>query len=112
MHKLDEVLDASRFGTLETVADGVGLVYGAANVGLIWGNGAVLAVDTGSSQSGTKMIEALRRVSDDPVQHIVYTHGHVDHVGGASTFVQEARSRGRPRPTGGVTSVPCSWRSR
>jgi len=99
VHKPDEVLDPSRFGTLETVTDGVGLVYGAANVGLVWGGGAALAVDTGSSQSGTKMIEALRRVSDEPVQHIVYTHGHVDHVGGASTFVQEARSRGRPRPT-------------
>ena len=96
MQKLDEVLDASRFGTLETVVDGVGIVYGPSNVGLVWGHGAALAIDTGSLQSGTKIIEALRRASDEPVQHIVYTHGHVDHVGGASTFVQEARSRGRP----------------
>ena len=29
MQKLDEVLDASRFGTLETVVDGVGIVRGA-----------------------------------------------------------------------------------
>jgi alkyl sulfatase BDS1-like metallo-beta-lactamase superfamily hydrolase len=99
VQKPDQVLDPSRSGTLEVVADGIGLVYGAANVGLVWGGGAALAIDTGSPQSGTRMIEALRRVSDEPVQHIVYTHGHVDHVGGASTFVQEARGRGRPRPT-------------
>jgi glyoxylase-like metal-dependent hydrolase (beta-lactamase superfamily II) len=99
LSKLDDVLDASRYGTLETVVEGVGIVYGPSNVGLVWGNGAALAIDTGSLQSGTKIIEALRRASDEPVQHIVYTHGHVDHVGGASTFVQEARSRGRPRPT-------------
>ncbi|HKC49360.1 MAG TPA: hypothetical protein VKF60_01105, partial [Myxococcota bacterium] len=63
MQKHDDVLDASRFGTLETVVDGVGIVYGPSNVGLVWGNGAALAVDTGSLQSGTKIIEALRRAS-------------------------------------------------
>ena len=90
MQKLDDVLDPSRFGTLETVCDGVGLVYGPSNVGLVWGNGAALAVDTGSLQSGTKIIEALRRASDEPVQHIIYTHGHVDHVGGASTAPRDS----------------------
>ena len=45
-----------------------------------------------------QVLRALRGWSDDPVGTIAYTHGHVDHVGGAGAIVAEAVERGRPRP--------------
>ena len=43
-------------------------------------------------------LTSLRTWSNDPVDTIVYTHGHVDHVGGARTFLDEASERGDPQP--------------
>jgi alkyl sulfatase BDS1-like metallo-beta-lactamase superfamily hydrolase len=44
------------------------------------------------------VVEALRGESADPVAHVVYTHGHVDHVGGAPALLADAEARGHARP--------------
>ena len=46
------------------------------------GDGLVL-IDSGGMLTAQRTHEDLRRLSDDPVHTVVYTHGHVDHVMGA-----------------------------
>jgi alkyl sulfatase BDS1-like metallo-beta-lactamase superfamily hydrolase len=61
--------------------------------------GAGLVVFDASGQwSGRAVVQALRRWSADPVDTIVYTHGHVDHVGGSGAFVADAARNGSRRP--------------
>ena len=44
------------------------------------------------------MVEAVRGWRKDRFNTIVYTHGHLDHVGGCGAFVADAATRGDPRP--------------
>ena len=63
-------------------------------------------VDTSTSFMAPACRTSLRAWSNDPVDTIIYTHGHVDHVGGAQTFLDEANERGDPRP--GASATPTS----
>ena len=58
----------------------------------------ILLVDTSMANNGAPIVEELRKRTDLPVHTIVYTHGHVDHVGGADAFLKDAEARGHPRP--------------
>ena len=44
------------------------------------------------------MVETVRGWRKDRFNTIVYTHGHLDHVGGCGAFLADAASRGHPRP--------------
>jgi alkyl sulfatase BDS1-like metallo-beta-lactamase superfamily hydrolase len=61
------------------------------------GEGLVL-FDASSRHTGPAVTEALRRWSTDPVDTLVYTHGHVDHVGGSGPLVADGRARGHRDP--------------
>lgn len=67
-------------------------------VALLTEEGIVL-VDTSLAGNGAQIVEELRKRTDLPVHTIVYTHGHIDHVGGAEAFLRDAAERGYPRPT-------------
>ncbi|MBK1787544.1 alkyl sulfatase dimerization domain-containing protein [Prauserella cavernicola] len=54
--------------------------------------------DASSSSSGTEVVAALREWSDDPVHTVVYTHGHLDHVGGGAAVRADAERRGEQAP--------------
>jgi glyoxylase-like metal-dependent hydrolase (beta-lactamase superfamily II) len=43
-------------------------------------------------------VAALSKWSADPVDTIVYTHGHLDHVGGSAAFVAHAEQAEARRP--------------
>ncbi len=58
----------------------------------------LVCIDASGVQSGTAVVEALRTWSDAPVHSLVYTHGHLDHVGGSGAFMADADRRGGPRP--------------
>lgn len=45
-----------------------------------------LVVDTGSPFTAATIRDAITGWADDPVRTIVYTHGHIDHVMGASVI--------------------------
>lgn len=86
-------------GTVEPLGDGLAQFHGFCNVGLAWGGGASLVVDTSNAMLGPKAASGLAEATDDPLAYVVYTHGHVDHVGGAPAFLASAEERGHPRPT-------------
>ena len=59
----------------------------------------LMCFDASGAQSGTKVVEAIRTWSSAPISHLVYTHGHLDHVGGSGAFLADSTSRGTRRPT-------------
>ncbi|GAB3571027.1 alkyl/aryl-sulfatase [Amycolatopsis endophytica] len=61
------------------------------------GEGLVL-FDASHAATGTQVVAALRGWSDAPVHTLVYTHGHLDHVGGGAAVLADARRRGDPAP--------------
>jgi alkyl sulfatase BDS1-like metallo-beta-lactamase superfamily hydrolase len=59
----------------------------------------VVLVDAGPGRRATAtMIERLRSVTDLPVSHIVYSHGHVGYNDGVAQWRTEAAGHGHPRP--------------
>ena len=58
----------------------------SSNSTFLVGSKGILVVDTGlNGTEGEKLLKAIRKVSDLPVQYIVNTHYHPDHQGGNST---------------------------
>ena len=95
----DPLAGAGPLGRVEVLGDGVAQFHGFCNVGFVWGRGEVLVVDTSNARLAPRAVAGLREQTPDPVAHVVYTHGHVDHVGGAPSFLADAEQRGHPRPT-------------
>jgi len=58
----------------------------------------LLAFDTSNERGGPRVVQALRDWSREPFNTLVYTHGHIDHVGGCGAFIEDAGERGHPRP--------------
>ena len=52
------------------------------NITVQIGDMGVLVVDTGLAPMSEKVIAAIRKLSDKPLQYIVNTHFHPDHTGG------------------------------
>jgi len=80
------------------VADGVAMVESFSNVVAVDTDDGLVLFDTSLAAFADKVLAALRGWSTDPVDTIVYTHGHVDHVGGAGAVLAEAAAAGRPAP--------------
>ena len=59
----------------------------------------LVCIDASGEGSGTDVVAAIRSWNTDPVHTLIYTHGHLDHVGGSGAFVSDARDYNYPRPT-------------
>ncbi len=84
---------------LSEVAAGIAVVESFSNSIAVRAGGQLVVFDTSSAPAGTAVVAALRRWSGDPVSAVVYTHGHLDHVGGSGAFVADAHGRQHGRPT-------------
>jgi len=66
--------------------------YDLGNIAFIVGDDGVVVYDTGTSvEVGREALAALREVTDAPIVAVIYSHGHLDHVGGVRAFIPEAR---------------------
>lgn len=83
---------------LSELADDVAMVEAFSHSILFKTNEGLVVFDTSNLQGSGKVVEAVRNWSKEPFHSLVYTHGHMDHVGGCGTFLQDAESRGHPRP--------------
>ena len=54
--------------------------------------------DASSAFTGRGVTASLRSWADDPIHTLVYTHGHVDHVGGSGFLMADATERGHGAP--------------
>jgi len=72
-------------GEIQTlkVQGNVYLLTGAGgNIAVQIGDAGILVVDTGLAEMGDRVVAAIRKLSDKPIQYVVNTHMHPDHTGG------------------------------
>ena len=81
------------------VADGVGIVTGFSHCWNLETPAGIATFDTSLEAFGPQMVAGVRSWRTDPISTIVYTHGHLDHVGGTGAFLADAEERGHARPT-------------
>jgi alkyl sulfatase BDS1-like metallo-beta-lactamase superfamily hydrolase len=83
---------------LSVIADGVAVVEAFSHCIAFATDDGLLTFDTSGPAGGGRVVEALRHWRRDRFNTIVYTHGHVDHVGGCGAFLDDALASGAPRP--------------
>lgn len=84
---------------LSEVGEGIAVVESFSHVVAFRTAGGLVVFDASGVPTGSRVVRALRGWSSDPVEYLVYTHGHMDHVGGSAAFVLDAADRGHRRPT-------------
>ena len=71
----------------------VGIGYGIANSIMIETENNLVIVDTlGSTESAEVLYKDFRNISEKPIIAIIYTHNHLDHLGGATVFFEESKT--------------------
>ena len=95
----DEVGPLNRINfQLSELADDVAMVEAFSHSILFKTGEGLVVFDTSNLQGSGRVVDAVRNWSKDPFHSLVYTHGHMDHVGGCGTFLSDAQERGHPRP--------------
>lgn len=97
-NRLDRRVLRERQGQLTEILPGVAVVEAFANLVALRHDDGIVVLDTPSRYMIDAVIEALRAWSDEPITHVVYTHGHVDHTSGAPSVLADAERRGHARP--------------
>ena len=63
--------------------------FAASNQHMVEGRNSVTIIDTSESTSAARnVLAAFRQHCDKPVNRIIYTHSHRDHISGASVFAE------------------------
>lgn len=83
---------------LSEIADGIAVVEAFSHCILFATNDGLVAFDTSGVQGGERVVDAIRGWRKDKFKSLVYTHGHLDHVGGSGAFIADAERNGSARP--------------
>jgi glyoxylase-like metal-dependent hydrolase (beta-lactamase superfamily II) len=84
---------------LSELGDGLALVEAFSHVYAVATDAGLVCFDTSARRAGPPIVAALRLWNQTPFSTLVYTHGHVDHVGGSGAFAADAADRGDPAPS-------------
>ncbi|MCU1358551.1 MAG: yjcS [Acidimicrobiales bacterium] len=83
---------------LSVLDDGLGFVESFSNVVAFRTDDGLVLFDSSSVFTGRGVTDSLRAWADDPIHSLVYTHGHVDHVGGSGHLLADGAERGHAAP--------------
>src|SRR5499427_7739258 len=81
---------------VKPVIEGVHVVpMGFSNAFLIEGDDGLTLIDAGFPDKETAVFGAIRRLgrSADQLRHLIFTHGHPDHIGSAAAIVRKTGAR-------------------
>jgi alkyl sulfatase BDS1-like metallo-beta-lactamase superfamily hydrolase len=84
---------------LSIISDDIAIVEAFSHSIIFKTEEGLVVFDTSGPQGGARVVEAVRGWSSEPFHTIVYTHGHIDHVGGCGAFVEDAEKRAHRRPS-------------
>ena len=76
---------------VEEIKDGVYWVTEGAYTAMFLTTGKGVIVVGAPPSFGDKMLKAIAEVTKEPITHVVYSHAHADHIGGASMFPETAK---------------------
>ena len=74
---------------LSEIGDGLAIVESFSHSIVLDTGDGLVAFDASHALTGEKVVQAIKGWRSDRVSHIVYTHGHADHVGGSVAFGAE-----------------------
>ncbi len=83
---------------LSDLGDGLAVVESFSHVVAFRTDEGLVLFDSSSVFTGRGVTASLRAWADEPIHTLVYTHGHVDHVGGSGALVADGRERGHADP--------------
>lgn len=84
---------------LSELSEGIAFVEAFSNVIVFDTGDGLIAFDTSNKRGGGRVVEAIRSWRGSVnFTELVYTHGHVDHVGGSGAFVADANESGAQAP--------------
>jgi alkyl sulfatase BDS1-like metallo-beta-lactamase superfamily hydrolase len=83
---------------LSELADGIAFVESFSHSVVFDTPEGLVVFDASGIATGGAVVESIRGWRTAPVHTLVYTHGHVDHVGGSGAFLADAASRSNPNP--------------
>jgi len=83
---------------LSELGDGLAVVESFSHVVAFRTDEGLVLFDSSSVFTGAGVTASLRAWADDPVHSLVYTHGHVDHVGGSGALLADGQQRGHAAP--------------
>ena len=69
--------------TVHKLRDGVSILEGSGgNIAVLTGPDGKVFIDAGITASRLRILEAVNRLSNDPIRHLINTHWHFDHADG------------------------------
>ena len=82
---------------LSVLDDDISIVESFSHIITFRTDDGLVCFDASGQITGEDAVTALRSWSDAPIDSLVYTHGHVDHVGGSGAMAADADRRGHRR---------------
>jgi alkyl sulfatase BDS1-like metallo-beta-lactamase superfamily hydrolase len=96
---VDEIGPINRINhQLSVIGDGIAVVEAFSHCVVFETGDGLLIFDTSNPMGGQRVVEELRRWRPDRFHTLVYTHGHIDHVGGCGAFIEDAKANHGPVP--------------
>lgn len=83
---------------LSEIDDNVAVIEAFSNMVAFGTDDGLVCFDASGPLNGTAVVDSLRGWSSDRINALLYTHGHIDHVGGSGALAADAAERGQPAP--------------
>jgi alkyl sulfatase BDS1-like metallo-beta-lactamase superfamily hydrolase len=84
---------------LSVIRDDIAMVEAFSHCIMFETDAGLVGFDTSSVQGGERVVQAIRGWRKHPFHSLVYTHGHLDHVGGCGAFIADAETNRHERPS-------------